>query len=395
MEFRRNTLVALVALGLMAGGLRFFRLGNYPFGGDELSTIAETRSLLEKHDGPLTSQLDRLPRLIPLAYLTHALGYRLFGRDEFGSRVLMATLGTAGVLIVFLGLIPVFDRWTATTTALLITVWPEHLFQSQQNRFYITAWFFSTLCMLLGAQAMQRRSAVWMLWACLAAMAAVLTHTILVLLLPGLFIGVCAAAWCERRPLPWRVLLVLVVCGLATLGLLVIFLLPLASGWNAGDSTWGYSPARSMLGSVNVIGWPVFLLAGLGAVRLICRHPSQGGYWLTWAATFVGAGATLPLFVVYHPGYVFPLSTGMIVLAGCAVAGLTDAPRPLGNWWAYSLVGFFVALQFPSVVSHYRDGSRRITGRQHDISPSTGYRVIAWPQCSLASSGDTPSWTAR
>ena len=193
MEFRYSTLVALVALGLIAGGLRFFRLGDYPFAGDELSTIAETQSLLEKHDGPLTSQLDRLPHLIPLAYLTHALGYRLFGRDEFGSRVLMAILGTGGVVIVFLGLVPVFERWTATTTALLITVWPEHLLQSQENRFYITSWFFATLCMLLGAQAIQRRSAVWMLWACLAATAAVLTHTILILLLPGLFIAVCAA----------------------------------------------------------------------------------------------------------------------------------------------------------------------------------------------------------
>ncbi len=70
------------------------------------------------------------------------------------------------------------------------------------------------------------------------------------------------------------------------------------------------------------------------------------------------ASAILPLFVVYHPNYVFPLSTGVVVLAGYAVASLTDAARPLGKLWAYSLVTFFVALQFPSLVSHYMDGSR-------------------------------------
>jgi hypothetical protein len=353
-----DIIVIVVALFLLAGGLRLFRLGHFPFARDETNTIAEARLLFEQNDGPLTGQYDRLPRLIPVAYFIHAVDYRLFGSDEFGSRVAMAVLGTAGVVILFLGLAPVLGRLTATTTALLLAAWPDHIFRSQENRFYITAWFFAAICMVLGAQAVQRRSAMRMFWSCAAAVAAVLSHTILVLLLPGLFVGTCAAAWCERRLLPWLTLTVVVVFGLATLGLLVTYLIPLAAGWNADDSAWGYGLVHSAFGSVKLVGWSSFLLACLGAMRIVRGHPAQGAYWLTWAAVFVMASVFLPLFVVYHPGYAFSLSTGVVVLAGYGVADLANALRPVGRLWAYSFVAFCVALQFPELASHYMDGSR-------------------------------------
>ena len=68
--------------------------------------------------------------------------------------------------------------------------------------------------------------------------------------------------------------------------------------------------------------------------------------------------ATLPFVVVYHPNYVFPLALAVLVLAGWAVAGVAERLRPAGAVVVVAWVSVALALQLPSVVSHYLDGSR-------------------------------------
>src|SRR5271154_4018975 len=93
----------LIALGLavLAGGLRFIRLGSWPFRGDELAMLQEGTSWLDAEPLDPSSQAYRLPRLIPLSYGFYSLGYKLFGPDELGARICPALLGTLFVVIVF------------------------------------------------------------------------------------------------------------------------------------------------------------------------------------------------------------------------------------------------------------------------------------------------------
>ena len=89
--------------------------------------------------------------MTPLAYSLHHLNYLVFGRDEARSRVIPAVLGTAGVVLTFLLLIPANGLTTALVTSLLLAFWSEHIFFSQNNRFYIIAAFFAFLCILVGS----------------------------------------------------------------------------------------------------------------------------------------------------------------------------------------------------------------------------------------------------
>ena len=130
-----------------------------------------------------------------MTYFLHDLGYRCFGRDEFGSRVLPALLGMVQVVLVFLLLTGPLGQPTALATALLIALWPEHIHRSQENRFYMTACLTASLCMLAGAQAVYRRSLSWYGLAGLLAGVAVFTHTLLAVLWGGLFLGYFAAAY--------------------------------------------------------------------------------------------------------------------------------------------------------------------------------------------------------
>src|SRR5262249_42858652 len=161
------------------------------------------------------------------------------------------------------------------------------------HRFYITAALFSALAMLLGAQALQRRS-VWLTaLACAAALLAMGTHTLQCVILAGLFVGVLGGVVLARQPIPGRVLALMCGTGVAALAFVVLYLLPQLRGWNEGE-LWGYTPARSLQGAVSQIGWPVVLLGVLGAICLVKQNPSQGAYWITFAGTWAGASLVFP-----------------------------------------------------------------------------------------------------
>ena len=112
------------------------------------------------------------------------------------------------------------------------------------------------------------------------------------------------------------------------------------------------------MAAVSQLGWPVALLAVLGLVGIWKSGGDQGHYWAVWALAWAAGSVILPQLVSYHPGYVFPLSLGALVLAGRAVAeiyeGLSRQNTLAGPAW----LGLACLLSLPSLVSHYADGSR-------------------------------------
>jgi hypothetical protein len=350
-------LLLVLGLSLAALGSRFFRLGAWPFFGDEMATFLEADSLFRGETGRFDEQIDKLPRMIPLGHAIHYAGYQLFGRDEFGSRVSVALLGAALVVLPFVCLDGPFSRVTALAAALLVLASPEHVFRSQENRFYTPAALFTGLCMLLGARAVNRGSTRLTALAAFAALAALLTHTLQGLALPGLFAATLLADRAARRRLAWARLAVVAAAGLAGSIFALWYLLPLARGWNAGQG-WGTGSLSGLLMSVTQVGWPVVLLAGVGGLGVWRRQNEQGWYWLTWAALWAAASVILPRFVVYHAAYVFPLALGVIVLAGLGVGTIFDAlrersPAMAGGWLAAA-----ACFNVPGLLSHYSDGTR-------------------------------------
>jgi 4-amino-4-deoxy-L-arabinose transferase-like glycosyltransferase len=354
---KRTVILTALALAVLAGGLRFYRLGAWPFFGDELATFNEAQCFSEGSTDQENSQVARISQLIPVSYLVHKADYALFGRDEFGSRALMALLGTALVVIAFLGLVGPLGFPAALASSLLLAVWPEHVYQSQQHRFYMTAAFFSSLAMLMGSWAVHRRSLALAVCACLAAFAAILSHTLQGVVLAGLFAGFLLAAWAGRQPLPLARLSVVIAAGALAGCFMLFFLLPRISEWNSGEG-WGAGPFHSLLASTYELGWPVALLAGLGAISVVRNRDGQGCYWLAWAGVWTMASVVFPLIVVYHSAYVFPLMLGAIVLAGYAAAQIYGHLRRQSLFLAGAWFAVVAALNFPSLLSHYSDGSR-------------------------------------
>jgi hypothetical protein len=275
------------------------------------------------------------------------------------------------VPIVFLLLEGWRGRPTAIAVSLLLALWPEHVFHSQQTRFYIIVGFFSFLSVLVGALAVRRRSVPLVGAACCLVFAAILCHTVTAALLGIIFLGILAASYAERQPVSNSMILLFLVATACIAGFSVVYVWPLMRGWNQGE-TWGYSISHSILASVNMIGWPVFLLAVLGGLYMLRERNGENWYWITCALGWGAASVALPRVVSYQPAYAFPFALSVLVLAGCATGVLYERLREKGVWLASAGVILVCVMNLPSLASHYVDGSRS------DMRTAASYVEANW-----------------
>lgn len=354
----RRSVLLLFLVGAVAFGLRFARLGDWSFSGDETTTIREEGVLFRGLEADPEGQLYKLPRVNPLGYLIHHLGYRAFGYDEWGARAASALFGGLQVVLLFLLSRGLLGTPSAFATSALVALWPQHLFASQDNRFYVIAAFFVSAALLFGAHAVKRRSPGWMGLAVGAAFLAILSHAVQGVVLGTLVAGVLAAAWAERRRPDGGVLAV--IGGAVVVGILylALYLVPLVKGWNQG-SGWGYSTPHAILAAASSVGFPLALMVPVGALVLWSNRTPVGWYWLACAFSWVAVVLLLPNVVVYHPAYAFPLEVTAFVLAGALFGQIYEGLRARnGAAVAAVFIGLVVLVNAPGVVSHLKDGSR-------------------------------------
>ncbi len=354
---RRALASAAIAVTLLAACLRFLRLGDWTFYADEIIGFHEIDQFLGA-TGDVRGQMYRLPRLVPLGYLVMAAGDAVFGRSELGSRVLMAIIGTGSSLVLLLGLARPLGLPAAIASAVLVAVWPDHLYYSQLSRFYMPAAFFASLCMVLGARAMERRSTSLLVAAFAAGFAALASHTIQGATLAVLVIAGIAFARGRRADMPRHATTVAMLAMALAAAVLLLYLVPLGRGWNPRTNIGSGVSAHLLLATVNKIGFPVAMLAPLGAVALLQQRPAQGRYWIAFAAAPFALSLLLPLVVAYHPDYAFPSCTAVVVLSGYAIGSVFEllharAPAAARVWFVVACL-----LNLPGVLSYFKDGNR-------------------------------------
>ncbi|MDR1962207.1 MAG: glycosyltransferase family 39 protein [Planctomycetaceae bacterium] len=379
MSFLRRFFVFLI-LVLGAGLLRFHCLGNWSFGYDELFTTLETKILfneipvpeeiLRNTQGQTISlegtQYYRLPRLLFASYVVHWLDYKLFGDDEFGSRVLMALMGSVGVGLVFLLAEPLFKTPTALLLAILLLLSPEHLLYSQYNRFYCQSFLLISVVLLLGAHVAVRHSVSAAFWLGPAAILMVFSNSFGGIIWGGLIGAVLADRLCSKNDAPKTssvaIFLLLTLWSIFLFGIAVFHIVPLTSSWNAAAS-WGYTPVHAAMSFVNILGWTFFLLGFLGIGLALARIQTHGNaYWLVCAAASGFAVLLLPLKIVYNPFYgflfTFPFFVTAALFLGTVYELLSRSEIPFARLLAVLWAFCCVLLNLPSVVSYYQDGNR-------------------------------------
>ncbi len=358
----RRFWLAVGAVLVLAAALRFAGLGRWPFASDEIGSFDDA-GRFHNPPRPITHPDQALPSYLPVSMVTLDAGHRLFGRDEFGCRVLVALIGLAHIAVVTVGLSGVLPRAVALAAGAWLAVSVEHIFYSQYHRFYTLAALLVACAVLAAARSVRNGSSRWTALAIAFAGLAVLAHTLTGLVFGILLLG--AAIGRKKWPA------VIAVAGAAVAAAWLKFVILPAIGSKAGLTAWiGHTPAHALFGAVAQASWPVCVLAAVGAAVLWKRDRAQAAFWAGAAAVWVGAALVLPLVLQYHSAYIFPFVLPVFVLAAVAVAEIASAVRanagPAAGWLVW--LGLPL-LNLPALASYYQDGNR------HDFRTAAAYLV--------------------
>jgi hypothetical protein len=356
---RAATIAMCIAVTVLAGGLRFWGLGEWSFANDELATFVESDRLFGSPDDGEFTIYDVLPRLIPGSYAILESGYRLFGREEFGSRTMPAIFGTLHVAMVFLLGTRLHGRRFGLILSLIVAFWPEHIFHSQQNRFYMFAMCGSTLAFFLATLGLQNSSKKYLIGALVVAVLSVTTHTLATGLAPMFYFTILASLIVCRDKVSRR----FTVNGLSLVALVcayvVFYALPSIRGnWTGGDNGWMYSPVHALMTIPGTLGWGLIILSLTGAILLASKRQPQHMFVFLCTAAIVPFALLVPFAVNFHPEYLMIVIFPALYSAAWFVHFVSHQLEKHSKLAAFTFVAFAALSNFPTLVSHYLDGSR-------------------------------------
>jgi hypothetical protein len=170
-------------------------------------------------------------------------------------------------------------------------------------------------------------------------------------------VAISISVYRTTRSIPRFALLVLAPSVAAVGGVILVFVRPLLQGFNEGRD-WAYSPAHAGLAAVNMLGWPVALLAALGFWLMFEARAGHRWYWASWVGVWAATVVILPLVMVYHPWYSFSLVLGPLVSAAYGIDAIYARLRPASPGAGVVWIIVALSLNLPGLASHFVDGSR-------------------------------------
>lgn len=165
-------MLALGALTLLAGVVRFAGLGHQSFWYDE----AWTDYLVRLHPGELLKTIPKTESTPPLYYMIAWAWVRVVGRDEVGLRSISALAGTATVPIAYAAAATLATRRIGLVAAALAATSPILVWYSQEARSYILMVMLAALSLLCFARARATPTRGWLAAWGVSSAAALATH---------------------------------------------------------------------------------------------------------------------------------------------------------------------------------------------------------------------------
>jgi hypothetical protein len=362
---QRAPALLLTALIVLAALLRFWRLGDWGLEGDEIFTLRDS----------LAPALDN-PR--PLIYF---LNYYLIGPfwplDEWGVRLLPAVFGVLAVPVLYLVVRRLAGTRAALFAALLLTVSPLHVYQSQYARYWSLVFLLSSVYPFAIYLAVRDRNYRALALGLVTAALAVLAHPVSLLLAGGVAVWLLTQlrrdhlrqAW-GQRSVRWALWLILIVAGVV-----VWRYVPMLNDWIVGHDAGTRLPDHLLFAprgpGIKQIGLlaayaegltlPLVLIGALGIYLLWQGRERPLAQLLT--CLFVVPAALIVLLSLRTPvslTYIFSTAPVFYLGAGVFLDRLAGIDWELRPRWLLSaaVAAIVVAAGAPTLISQYRDGRR-------------------------------------
>jgi mannosyltransferase len=304
----------LVIITLLAGVLRFYKLGEWSFWGDEMITV-------DRVQGAFSNGITLTPASTLFTYM--ALG--LFGTSEWTARLAPALVGMISVPILYFPFRKLAGPLVALLAVLLLAVAPWHLYWSQNARFYTTMLLFYTLALLTFYFGIEEDRPWYLLLSLFFTGLAMIERLSALLLIPVLvsYLALLKVLPIEKPPgFRMRNLALFFLPGAIPALFLALPYLQNPEKWWSTFAWVNNNPFWLLAGVIYYIGIPVICLGGLGALYLLTKQDR--------AALFLILGALVPLVLVLGISlfqytanrYVFISLTSWLILASMALKEL-------------------------------------------------------------------------
>ena len=315
--FNEKTVIQLALLTfvtLIAVVLRFYKLGQWSFWGDEYITVTKAMAIFDKG-------LD----LPPIALLGTRLALDLWGISEWSARLTPAVIGILTIPILFFLIRRMFDTSVALIASLILAVAPWHIYWSQNARFYTLLLLFFSLAILLFFFAIEE-DRPWLLILSLIFFGLAMRERFTA----GFFVPIIFAYIILLKLLPFdkppglRSRNLIILLGFSTIGA-IYFLYPyiiaperFASNFVNPFTFVNNNPIWILGGVVFYLGIPLVCMSSIGGIFLLLNK-NRAGLILSLAVIVpLISIIILSPFIYTANRYVFVSITSVIILAAFA-----------------------------------------------------------------------------
>lgn len=336
----------LAGITLLAALLRFYKLGEWSFWGDEAFTLSG------KEDGFNYSIFRR-----SLAVDLIRLSTQYFGLSEWSARLAPALIGILTVVVLYLLVRNLFGHRTALIASALLALSPWHLYWSQNARFYSLLLLFYTLGLLAFYKGFEEDRPWWVL-ASLVLFGLAARERLIALFFAPVVVGYLALVWLLPFEKPRGLLLrnLLVFFGPAAL-VGAAFALPYLrdiGGWLTGFGRVNNDPLWLAAGLVYYVGVPTVAAAAFGAFYLLANKNRAGLFFGLSAALPVLAVMALSIFQYTANRYFFITLTSWIILAALALHELFIYLRGRPQILAFGVLAILLGASLGEDLMYFR-----------------------------------------
>ena len=270
-------LIAVISLTILAAFLRFYKLGEWSFWGDEVFTLGS------KPDGFLRSLSTSL---------IHATTSML-GVNEWNARFIPALVGILTIPVLFFLTAKLFGNGVGLISSALLAVSTWHIYWSQNVRFYALLLLFYTLALFSFYMALEKNRP-WLLILSLVLLGLAAQERMLALVLIPVIVSYLLALLIlpfERPPgLNFRNLAIYFTPGLVVAIFIAGPFLGNLGAWMTGFGRINNNPLWLFSGFIYYVGFPIVCMASFGAVFLLLKKDRAG--------LFFGLAAIIPLITI-------------------------------------------------------------------------------------------------
>lgn len=346
---RKQQWIIVGIITFVALGLRFYKLGEWSFWGDEYITV---RKAIDVFGGGIT-------RRSPSMLSNHVI-LTTFGVSEFNARVTAAVVGTVSVPVMFVVARKLFDPAVGLISALLLAIAPWHIYWSQNARFYVVLLLFYTVALYFFHRSLEEDSPKLMVYSLIFFGLAAFERLIAGFLVPTIlaYLILLYLLRYEKPPgLNWRNLMIYFVPGV--LGLIGIALLtPTFQDVERGLRSFGFvnnNPFWIVSGIVFYVGVPLLCVAVFGALTLFLRRDRLGLLLAVTAVTPIASLIIFSLFQYTANRYAFVVLTAVILLAAVAIKEvMVQMSAVNGRLLSLSLLAILIATPMSDNVLYYQ-----------------------------------------